>query len=268
MKRFTALTVLMAVLVVPSMLFAANKLAVGEAEVAEGLVTVPLVVDNADGLMAMDLPLSFSEGVILKEVSFEDTRASYFDLKVADIDNDNHRVAIGLITQITATPKAELKAGSGAVANLVFEVVDPELAEISIEAITTTKPDHSLMYIYQVRENGQIVGQEVTEPEFEPVTVSLNSNVVDALPAVYSLAQNYPNPFNPATVINASLAQAGDYRLTIFNVLGQNVEEFTGHAEAGEIQVEWDASRFSSGVYFYKFTAGNFTETRKMMLIK
>ena len=267
MKRFTVLTVLMAVLVFPSMLFAANKVAVGEASVAEGTVTVPIVVSNVDGLMAMDLPLKFSEGVVLKEVTFENTRASYFDMKLADIDNENSTVAIGLITQITATPKAELTSGEGAVANLVFEIVDKDLEEITIEAIKTTKPDHELMFIYQNRTGDQVTGQEVMYPEFDGITVSLNSNTVE-LPTEYALAQNYPNPFNPSTNISFALAEAGDYELSIFNVLGQTIDRFTGYSEIGEVSVKWDASSYSSGVYFYKVTAGDFTDTKKMMLVK
>lgn len=267
MKRFTVLTVLMAVLIIPSMLLAANKVAVGEASVAEGTVTIPIVVSNVDGLMAMDLPLKFSEGVVLKEVTFENTRVSYFDLKIADIDNDNSMVAIGLISQITATPKAELKVGEGVVANLVFEIVDEFLEEINIEAIKTSKPDHELMFIYQIRNGDQVIGQEVLYPEFESITVSLNSNTVE-LPTEYVLAQNYPNPFNPSTTISFALAQSGDYVLSIFNVLGQTVKQFTGVSEIGEVSIVWDASGYSSGIYFYKVTAGDFTDTKKMILLK
>jgi hypothetical protein len=256
----------MAVLVVPSMLFAANKVAVGEASVTEGMVTVPIVISNVDGLMAMDLPLKFSEGVILKEVSFENTRASYFDLKVADIDEENSMVAIGLITQITATPKAELKTGEGTVANLVFEIVDKDITEISIEAVKTTKPDHELMFIYQHRDGEQVVGQDVQYPEFEGITVALSNTT--PLPTEYALSQNYPNPFNPTTTIEFALAQAGEYELSIFNVLGQSVDKFSGFSEQGNVSIEWDASRLASGVYFYKLSSGAFTDTKKMMLVK
>lgn len=266
-KRFTALTVLITVLVIPSMLFAANKVAVGEASVTDGTVTVPIVISNTDGLMAMDLPLKYSEGVVLKEVTFENTRASYFDLKIADIDNENNTVAIGLITQITATPKAELTVGEGTVANLVFEIVDDGIEEFTIETIITSKPDHRLMFIYQNRDGDQVTGQEVIYPEYEDITVVLNSNV-NSLPIEYALAQNYPNPFNPTTTISFALAQAGDYQVSIYNVLGQAVETFNGFSEVGEVSIDWNASGYSSGVYFYKLSSGNFTDTKKMLLIK
>jgi len=88
------------------------------------------------------------------------------------------------------------------------------------------------------------------------------------LPTSYSLAQNYPNPFNPGTMIEFAMPVAGEYTLTVYNVLGQVVREFREHAGAGYHSVEFDASEYSSGVYFYKLSVNNFTETKKMMLVK
>jgi len=78
----------------------------------------------------------------------------------------------------------------------------------------------------------------------------------------------YPNPFNPTTTISFSLGQASDYQLTIYNVTGQLVKTFGGHADAGNQSVVWNASANSSGVYFYKLEAGSFNDTRKMVLLK
>ncbi len=266
MKRYTILTVLVALLVLPSMLSAANKLAVGEVEVTEGLVTVPVSVTNLNGLMAMDLPLKFSEGVVLKEVTYGE-RVSYFDLKIADIDNENNTVAVGLITQIGPDRRPDLAAGSGTVVNLVFEVVDQDLTEITVEAISMEGPDHDLVYIYEEYDGDQVIGQRVDELKMDPVTLAL-SGTANSLPTDYSLSQNYPNPFNPSTIIEFSLAKSSSYDLRVYNVLGQTVASFTGEADAGEHQVTFDASDKSSGVYFYKLTAGDFTDTRKMMLLK
>ncbi|PWB74886.1 hypothetical protein C3F09_03200 [candidate division GN15 bacterium] len=79
---------------------------------------------------------------------------------------------------------------------------------------------------------------------------------------------NYPNPFNPSTTISFSLPTASDYTLIIYNVMGQAIEEFIGHSEPGTVSLAWDGSRVASGVYFYRLTAGEFTETKKMMLLK
>jgi len=88
------------------------------------------------------------------------------------------------------------------------------------------------------------------------------------LPEDYTLAQNYPNPFNPATTIELALPKASDWNISIYNVIGQRVKEFSGFSEAGYITINWDASRQSSGMYFYKVLAGDFSDTRKMILLK
>jgi hypothetical protein len=91
---------------------------------------------------------------------------------------------------------------------------------------------------------------------------------VAPLPTEFVLAQNYPNPFNPTTTIGFSLPVACEYRLTIINVAGQRVAEYSGWHEGGEVSLVWDASQFSSGVYFYRLTTDSFTSSKKMLLIK
>ena len=88
------------------------------------------------------------------------------------------------------------------------------------------------------------------------------------IPSDYSLSQNYPNPFNPVTTIELALPTASDWTIAIFNVSGQKVAEYSGHSEAGIVTVNWDASNLASGLYFYKANAGNFSATKKMVLLK
>ena len=84
----------------------------------------------------------------------------------------------------------------------------------------------------------------------------------------YALSQNYPNPFNPNTTIKFTLPILDDIILSIFNVNGQKISEFSGRYETGTHSIEWDASDFSSGVYFYKLETSEFSETKKMILLK
>lgn len=93
---------------------------------------------------------------------------------------------------------------------------------------------------------------------------------IEALnPTVTSLSRNYPNPFNANTEIIYSLAEAGDVSLTIYNLGGQLIETLVhGHQNTGEYRVIWDASNHSSGLYFYKLTTSEFTETKRMTLLK
>jgi Secretion system C-terminal sorting domain len=89
------------------------------------------------------------------------------------------------------------------------------------------------------------------------------------IPATYALSQNYPNPFNPSTVINFSVPESGLVTMKIYNLLGQEVAELVNDIKsAGSYEVSFDASGLTSGMYVYKIQAGQFSATRKMMLLK
>jgi hypothetical protein len=270
-KRLNILTVILIVLLTSSMVFAKANHQLAPAEkvtVSGNLVTVPLVVTNEDNLAAMDIPLKFSEGVTLKEVTFEGTRVEYFDMKASVIKNDERTVVLGLVPQISAAHKTDLKAGTGPVANLVFEINDPSVKEITLETVDLKGPDHTLMFVYhEADEMGRPTSVEVL-PEFSQVALSLSGSGA-GLPESYALSQNYPNPFNPTTEINFDLPVASKVSLVIYNVLGQEVESLVDrNMDAGSHTVSWDASNYSSGVYFYRISAENFTETKKMMMLK
>jgi parallel beta-helix repeat protein len=89
------------------------------------------------------------------------------------------------------------------------------------------------------------------------------------LPTAVSLEQNYPNPFNVTTKINYQLPVDSWVKLEVYNVLGEKVVTLADEKqEAGYKSVIWEGSELSSGLYFYKLTAGDFTETKRMMLVK
>jgi len=88
-------------------------------------------------------------------------------------------------------------------------------------------------------------------------------------PARYQLFQNYPNPFNPATTITYSIPENSKVELRVFDMLGKEVLTLVNEEKsAGEHKVTFNASHFVSGVYIYNLTAGAFTQTRKMILLK
>ncbi len=89
------------------------------------------------------------------------------------------------------------------------------------------------------------------------------------IPKNHALYQNYPNPFNPSTQISFSISNPERVRIDIFNVLGQKVHTLVNMKyQAGQHIVKFDASRFASGLYFYKLEAGNYSNVRKMLLMK
>lgn len=97
----------------------------------------------------------------------------------------------------------------------------------------------------------------------------LSESVEIGLPEVFELTQNYPNPFNPATNIKYSVAHEAPVKLVVFNSIGQEVAQLVNETQQpGNYTVSFDASALSSGVYFYKLTAGDFISTKKMMIIK
>ena len=94
-------------------------------------------------------------------------------------------------------------------------------------------------------------------------------NMVAGITSQYNLYQNYPNPFNSATNIQFQLPQASRVEITVFNILGHEVATILNEKrQAGIHQVGFDASELPGGVYFYRLQAGNFTATRKFILMK
>jgi len=89
-------------------------------------------------------------------------------------------------------------------------------------------------------------------------------------PLAFSLRQNFPNPFNPMTTIRFNLAENAPVTLKVFDMLGKEVATLVNDRQftSGTYSVSWNASDFSSGVYFYQLTAANMTITRKMVLMK
>ena len=97
------------------------------------------------------------------------------------------------------------------------------------------------------------------------------SDVVEVLlvPEELFLSQNFPNPFNPSTTIEFSLSQTSHVTLEVFNTLGERVGVLASEElSAGTYNYKWDASNLTSGIYFYKLHAGDFIQTRKMILLK
>ncbi len=94
-------------------------------------------------------------------------------------------------------------------------------------------------------------------------------NVANQTPSKYELSQNYPNPFNPTTEINFSIPTNENVSIKVFNLLGEEVAQVINkELLAGSHKIQFDASKLSSGIYFYKMVSGKFVSVKKMILMK
>jgi hypothetical protein len=102
------------------------------------------------------------------------------------------------------------------------------------------------------------------------LTNAFNSPNIDIMvPDEFDLKQNFPNPFNPVTTINYSLSKEVKATIIVYDILGREVETLVNEFKpAGNYKIEFNGSKLSSGVNFYRFTSGSYTQVRKMILIK
>lgn len=119
--------------------------------------------------------------------------------------------------------------------------------------------------------NSQIASGFLVHPLISDTKTAVEEKTQEEsqLPTSYELEQNYPNPFNPSTTIAFALPRTSEVTLKIFDASGREVATLVeGRLPAGRHQVVLDARPFSSGVYFYRLQAGEFSQTRRLTLIK
>jgi photosystem II stability/assembly factor-like uncharacterized protein len=130
--------------------------------------------------------------------------------------------------------------------------------------------DYAMAGIYSPGEVGN--GDALTAGGYK-TKVFFNNNIIPSkqqvIPSDFSLSQNYPNPFNPVTKINFAIQKQGLVTLKVYDMLGREVASLLNETKAaGHYTVEFDASKLSSGIYFYKLQTGSFTSIKKMVLVK
>lgn len=133
---------------------------------------------------------------------------------------------------------------------LIFKAPDQNVTEINAQMLS---PLHTWA-ISVGRYNSKLTG-----------TGSNQNNI----PSGYTLGQNYPNPFNPVTKINFTIPLNANVKLSVFDMLGREVNSpVNEYRSAGSYDISFSAENLSSGVYYYRMTAGDFTETKKMIVLK
>jgi hypothetical protein len=95
------------------------------------------------------------------------------------------------------------------------------------------------------------------------------NQISQIVPDKFEVYQNYPNPFNPSTTIRFNIPSGGFTNLSVYNMLGQKVETLLNkRLDAGSYRYDWHPSGLSSGVYYYILKSDNYSDTKKMLLIK
>jgi len=144
-------------------------------------------------------------------------------------------------------------------------VVDTVLVDTSLQ-LTGLANAHR--YYWRVRA-GNSGGASAWSEVFNFTTSTTGVNELPGVPTEYTLSQNYPNPFNPTTVIRYSIPQVALVRLTVYNLLGQEVVVLVSeHQTVGIYEADFNASHLPSGTYFYRLVAGTYSATKKMLLVK
>ncbi|NCS89455.1 MAG: T9SS type A sorting domain-containing protein [Ignavibacteria bacterium] len=142
-------------------------------------------------------------------------------------------------------------------------------------------PNASEVYgedIIETSDGGILVTGYVTYPNEQPEVFLLKTNseglltiinIENTFPNSFVLSQNYPNPFNPSTKISYSVPKTSFVAIKVYDVLGKEITTLVnGEKSVGDYEVEFNGRNLSSGVYFYKMQAGDFVETKKLILMK
>lgn len=147
--------------------------------------------------------------------------------------------------------------------------------------ITIINGEYPLQIKSSVEDEEYDVSGDITKKYYGKLTGDNQIKIVDVkdvsltfskltIPTEYYLSQNYPNPFNPTTTIKFGLPQDQKVRIVVYDILGQEVERILNDKQlkAGHHTIEWDASKYSSGIYLLNIQAGSFSSVKKMMLLK
>ena len=196
----------------------------------------------------------------------------------------------------TLSVKTDAVSTIGA-AHLIYTIE----GDVEIKRVTSGRDAQEMMFGYHVLDNQlrmliyDIGGHSIAAGKRDLVQIEysgdgslslLHSDFVDyqarpyetlykgpAVPRSFELKQNYPNPFNPVTTISFSLPERSDWTVEIFNITGSQVRKFDGTSNAGRVSFDWNGTNSSggavaSGIYFYRLKAAEFSDTKKMVLLK
>jgi Secretion system C-terminal sorting domain len=137
--------------------------------------------------------------------------------------------------------------------------------------ITMAKCDFAEIIVYDtvLSDTDRLAVEKYLNDKYKITITGIDDSKSESIPAQFTLYQNYPNPFNPATNIRFQISKSGFVSLRVYDVLGKEVATLVNeYKPAGKYEIEFNASNLSSGVYYYRLTAGSNTSVKKMILLK
>ena len=147
-----------------------------------------------------------------------------------------------------------------------FDLIENDPVTI-IVGYTIGQGSDALNSVTIAKQQSQFV-QQFYQSNFDNNLVSVEDEI-ETIPSEFALFQNFPNPFNSSSVIKYSVPKSSPVTLKIFNTLGEEIETLVNEENpAGTYELNWNAANLPSGVYFYRLQAGDFVQTRKMILLK
>lgn len=158
----------------------------------------------------------------------------------------------------------------GSIQNEYIGDVEGPVTIPSIDFININSQDSVVLYFaFALGENESDLLAQINEAQSKYNLITDVADEIHPIPSDFVLNQNYPNPFNPNTVISWYTPFDGHQTLKIYNVLGTEIATLVNEFRtAGNYSINFDASGLSSGIYYYKLQAGNFSETKKMILMR
>jgi len=130
-------------------------------------------------------------------------------------------------------------------------------------------PANCNLQVFVYKSQGALNMSEIQQGIKRGILITGVGNQIAQIPIEYELSQNYPNPFNPVTNIKFAIPKDGNVSLKIYNMLGRLVDVYMdGFLKTGYYNAEIDGTKLTSGVYFYTLKADDYTDTKKMLLIK
>ena len=158
----------------------------------------------------------------------------------------------------------------GSVRGLMFSMNGSKLNATDVSSLIAFdfKPVENFTGVSAVDFSNVIIAGE-NGSKLETIAVSMNVNANDLLPVKTALNASYPNPFNPSTTINYDLSSESLVNISVYDALGRLVTELVNNVQpTGANNVSWNAADQASGAYFVRMTAGSYTSTQKLMLVK